>query len=119
MTNHTAIDYHVIENKPNTAIIKLGEYVLGGNDALDFSSMLEQLGSTEVKYVVVDLQQVKLMNSSGLGMLVSGLSLMKRLEKTFMLASIPPKVANLLQITHLNDVFKSFETVEQAVECSK
>jgi len=80
---------------------------------------LKKLGSTDVKYVVVDLEQVKLMNSSGLGMLVSGLSLMRRLEKSFMLASIPPKVENLLQITHLNEVFKLFDTVEKAIESSK
>ncbi len=98
--------YRMIDDKPGTAVITLGKNVLGGNEALEFSSKLEDLCKSDVSLVAVDLSKVELMNSSGLGMLVNGLSAMKKHDKSLVLVAVPQKVDTLLKMTHLNEVFR-------------
>ena len=109
-------EYKIKEAHPQVATIVLKEQVLGGNDALAFSSKLEELSNKKVKFVIADLSNVEVMNSSGIGMMVSGLSTLRKHEINFILASIPGKVNALLEMTHLDKVFKIYETVSSAEE---
>jgi anti-sigma B factor antagonist len=59
------------------------------------------------------------MNSSGLGMLVSGISTLKKHNISMLLANLPEKISALLQITHLDKVFKVYPNVEVALENCK
>lgn len=102
--------------KPGVASINLGENIQGGKEALDFSSKLFEISEKEYKCLVVNLQNVKIMNSSGLGMLVSALNTLKKKEIKMVLTNIPDKIDNLLKMTHLNQVFITFSTVEDAVK---
>lgn len=104
-----------LEVKDNYAVIKLFENVLGGQDALQFSSILQDLPDSNVKYLFVDLKDVQVMNSSGLGMLVGGLSNLKKDNIELILVSTPKVVSDLLEMTHLNEVFKTFENLEEAI----
>jgi anti-sigma B factor antagonist len=106
------------DNK-ETAVISLSNFILGGNDALAFTKELEALGNQNLKFVIIELTQVELMNSSGLGMLVSGISTLKKYNITMFLCNLPEKITNLLQITHLDKVFKVFPNVETALENCK
>ena len=56
------------------------------------------------------------MNSSGLGMLINGLSLLKNSNMQMYLTNVPQKVQKLITITHLDNVFKIFETNEKVIE---
>lgn len=98
----------------NIAAVKLGESVLGGNDALEFSEIIEDLRQKGIKLIVADLKNVNVMNSSGLGMLVSSLSNLKNQEVAFVLSSVPKKVMSLLEMTHLDKVFNIYKSVEEA-----
>ena len=104
------------ELKPGVASISLGENIQGGKEALDFSSKLFEISENNYKCVVINLQNVKMMNSSGLGMLVSALNTLKKNEIKMVLTNIPDKIDNLLKMTHLNQVFTSFPTVEEAIK---
>jgi len=104
------------ELKPGIASINLGENIQGGKEALDFSSKLFEITEKNYKCLVVNLQNVKMMNSSGLGMLVSALNTMKKNEIKMVLTNIPDKIDNLLKMTHLNQVFTTFPTVEEAIK---
>lgn len=107
--------YTINENSPHIADLTLGVQALGGNDALAFASKLEELAVLpEIRYAIIDLRFVEVMNSSGLGMLVSGLNSMKKHNKSLILANTPDKVMKLLKMTHLDKVFELFETLEDA-----
>ena len=109
-------DYHykLSALNPKVAIIQLKEQVLGGNDAMYFSSKLEEIATKGVNFVIADLSAVSLMNSSGLGMMVAGLSTLRKYKINFVLASVPDKVNSLLEMTHLNKVFKIYVSVDAA-----
>lgn len=109
-------DIFEIENAtPNTVLIRLSESVVGGNQALTFTNKLEEFHSQGTKQVIIDLENVSVMNSSGLGMLVSGLSTLRKHGIKLVLVNIPEKVLKLLKMTHLDEVFTVMNTKEEAL----
>lgn len=115
MQDNNAYEYRILGEENNIALIELKPNVMGGNDALVFTSKLQELAGDSPKVVIVDLQNVELINSSGLGMLVSGMSTLRKHNISMHLAAVPAKVHKLLEMTHLNKVFQIFDSVEDAV----
>lgn len=113
-------NFTIDENSPQIAVMALSSQVLGGNDALMFAKKLEEINSKpDIKFLIVDLQKVEVMNSSGLGMLVSGLSSMRTHNRLMVLSGAPEKVMNLLKMTHLDQVFELYPTLDKALDhCS-
>ena len=56
------------------------------------------------------------MNSSGLGMLISGLTTMKKNDGFLKLAGATEKIESLLIITKLITIFESYDSVDEAVK---
>ncbi len=99
----------------NCAVINLERNVIGGADALEFSSHINVLAAQDIRRIVINLTNVELINSSGLGMLVQGLTLLKKIGGAFVLASVPDRVLKQLEITRLNTIFTVFPTIESAI----
>ena len=102
--------------KYNAVIVELKGNVMGGEDTKEFNELLHKLIDEGKKNVIVDLSAVKFMNSSGLGMLISGLTTMTRENGRLILAHVTEKIESLLIITKLITIFESFETVEEAIK---
>lgn len=97
-------------------IIELKGNVMGGDDTKDFNELLHKLIDEGKKQVVVDLSDVKFMNSSGIGMLISGLTTMKKAEGSMKLSGATDKIESLLVITKLITIFETFDDIEKAIE---
>ncbi|HUX59840.1 MAG TPA: STAS domain-containing protein [Ignavibacteriaceae bacterium] len=97
-------------------VIELKGNVMGGDDTKEFNELLHKLIDEGKKNIIIDLAEVKFMNSSGLGMLISGLTTMKKENGQLRLARTTDKIESLLVITKLITIFESFETVEEAVK---
>lgn len=97
-------------------VIELKGNVMGGEDTKDFTELLHKLIGEGKNKIVIDLSDVKFMNSSGLGMLISGLTTMKKAEGNLKLARVTDKIESLLIITKLITIFESFDTVDEAVK---
>lgn len=104
----------IIDEAKTKAVVRLNESVLGGTDALEFSQAIESIREKGAKLIIADLKNVAVMNSSGLGMLVSALSSLKNNSVAFVLCSVPKKIMALLEVTHLNQVFSIFNNCEDA-----
>lgn len=102
--------------KYNAVIIELKGNVMGGEDTKEFTETLHKLIDEGKKNVIVDLSAVKFMNSSGLGMLISGLTTLKRADGQFKLANVTDKIESLLIITKLITIFDSYESIDEAVK---
>jgi len=96
-------------------VITLKGNVMGGDDTKNFNELLHKNLETDKKNTVVDLSGVKFMNSSGLGMLIGGLTTMKKGGGNLKLAGTTDKIESLLIITKLITIFESFKTVDEAV----
>lgn len=97
-------------------VLELKGNVMGGEDTKDFNEHLHKLIDEDKKNLIVDLADVKFMNSSGLGMLIGGLTTMKKADGNMKLARVTEKIESLLIITKLITIFETFETVDAAVE---
>jgi len=105
--------------KYGAVVIELKGNVMGGPEAQEFSDTLHKLINDEKKNVIVDLAETKFMNSSGLGMLISGYTTMKNGGGSMKLANATEKIESLLVITKLITVFEHYTTVEDAVNSYK
>ncbi|MCG8608178.1 STAS domain-containing protein [bacterium] len=96
-------------------ILELSGKIMGGPDATLLNDKLHELIESEKKHIVADLQNVNWMNSSGLGILIGGLTTMRNNGGDLKLANITERIQSLLMITKLLTVFESHDTLDKAI----
>lgn len=104
-----------VEHVGDVSVCYLKGNAMGGPDGTQLYEKLneeKQLGRVKVALVLKD---VKFMNSSGIGMLISGLTTMQNAGGDLRLVGVPEKIKSLLTITRLATVFQSFDTLEEAI----
>lgn len=104
------------DEKYEAVVIQLKGNVMGGDDTKDFNDILHKYIDEGKLNIVVDLAEVKFMNSSGLGMMIGGLTTMKKANGNLKLARVTDKIESLLIITKLITIFEFFESVDEAVK---
>jgi anti-sigma B factor antagonist len=102
--------------KYSAVIVELKGNVIGGPETEEFSKLLHSYLDEGKKNIVVDLSNVKFMNSSGLGMLISGFATMKNGGGSLKLAGATEKINSLLVITKLITIFENFDSIDEAVK---
>jgi len=100
-------------------VIELSGNVMGGPDAAALNDQLHKLVEADKKLVVIDLHEVKFVNSSGLGMLIGGLTTMRNAGGQLKLARASKKVETLIEVTKLLKVFDLHKTVTGAISSFK
>lgn len=105
-----------INERYNCIVIEFSGNLMGGPDANKFNEDLHDLIDEDKKEVVADLSSVKFMNSSGLGILIGGLTTMRNSGGDLRIAGADQRIKSLLMVTKLITVFNSYRTVEEAVE---
>ncbi len=100
-------------------ILELSGKVMGGPDASLLSEKLHDLVDQNKTKVVADLGKVSWMNSSGLGILIGGLTTMRNNKGDLKLVNVAGKIKSLLIITKLIQIFETFESIDEAVASFK
>jgi len=100
----------------NAVIIEIKGNIMGGPEAGELNELLHKLIDEDKKNVIIDLSDVKFMNSSGLGMLISAYTTMKNGGGNLKLANATEKINSLLLITKLVTIFENFDSVDEAVK---
>lgn len=88
-----------------TAKIIMQKEALGGEDAMNFSNIIRELPEN-ITSLELDMSQLEIINSSGLGMLVKANNELKSKNIELVLSFVSPHILRLLEITFLNKVFK-------------
>ena len=97
------------------AVFALDGAVLGGPEATALKSELQRLLDGGGKKAVIDLSRVKLMNSSGLGLLIGSYTSLRNAGGELFLAAPNDNIRSLLAIAKLNNVFRIFAGVDEAL----
>ncbi|HPN39712.1 MAG TPA: STAS domain-containing protein [Melioribacteraceae bacterium] len=105
-----------VVEKYNAIVLELKGNVMGGPEAAEFNELVHKLVDEGKKNLVVDLADVKFMNSSGIGMLISAFTTMKNGGGLLKLANATEKINSLLVITKLITIFEHFESVDLAIK---
>ncbi|MBE0558350.1 MAG: STAS domain-containing protein [Proteobacteria bacterium] len=108
-----------VKEQGDVTVIQLNGNVMGGPDATSLNEELHKCVGQGKKKVVVDLGDVKFMNSSGLGMLIRALTTMRNAGGDMKLARASEKIESLLMVTKLITVFDHYEKVEEATQAFK
>ena len=90
--------------------------IMGGPDASLLKDKLMEYIDKDQKRIVIDLSGVDWMNSTGLGILISGYSTLRNHDGRLKLANVTEKIQSLLVITKLVSVFESHDSVAEAIK---
>ncbi|MFQ5825095.1 MAG: STAS domain-containing protein [bacterium] len=99
----------------NVAVISLKGKLMGGPETLAIHEKIKELVGNNINKVVIDLGNVKWMNSSGLGALMGSMTTLRNAGGELKLAKVTEKVQSLFMITKLITIFETFDGVDQAV----
>ena len=105
-----------VDERDGAVVITLDGDALGGPDGTALHERLRELREAGKRNAVVDMAGIGRMNSSGLGMLIGALTLMRNAGGDLRLARLGDRQRQLLAITRLQGVFETFDTVEAAVQ---
>jgi anti-sigma B factor antagonist len=72
----------------------------------DLKALINEQLEKKIKAIAFDLKNVKTVNSSGLGILISCLKTVKDIKGTFKLINVNEKIKKIFIITKLNLVFE-------------
>ena len=102
--------------RDDVVVLEMEGELLDGPAAGLLNDKIHELIDAGKTNVVVDLCQVKLMNSSGLGILIGGLTTLRNNGGDMKLANVAEKIRDLLKVTRLITIFEIFDSVEDAIE---
>ena len=71
---------------------------------------------SDSEYILIDLSNVKYMDSSGVATLIEGLQLARTIGKELMLCSLTHSVEAVLQLSKLDQIFDIYPNRELALE---
>lgn len=96
-------------------VLELSGKIMGGPDASLLNDKLHELIEKGKTKIIADLGNVNWMNSSGLGILIGGLTTMRNNGGDLKLANVTDRIQSLLMITKLLTVFDAHDTLDKAV----
>ena len=111
--------------------LKLGRYNKDGIEVIDVGGeidiytaprlreLLIDLVSTDNYQLIVNMDQVEFLDSTGLGVLVGGLKRVRAHDGSLDLVCTQARILKIFRITGLTKVFGIHETVDQAIAAKK
>lgn len=99
----------------NTVVIHLNEERLDAHNSAELKVEFQRLFEGGNLSLLVDLKNVRFIDSSGLGALVSGFKNATSNQGTLKLSSLQPQVKSMFELTRLHRVFEIFPTPEDAL----
>jgi len=101
--------------REGVAILELSGKLMGGPDSEAFNQTLQALIHEGVKNFIVNLERVKWVNSTGLGILISGYSTVRKNGGELKLLKVSDRIENIFIVSKLYTVFQSYDDEEEAV----
>ena len=95
-------------------VLKLDGELMGGEESKLFQERIYDAIRKGLTRIVLDMADVKWMNSSGLGVLMAGLTTLRSSDGDLKLANVPDRVKRPIMITKLDQVLQMFDSIEQA-----
>lgn len=110
---------HTYEIQNNILIIHLKGDLIGENNGPELVKIANDSIHEKVIHCAVDLSEVRYMNSSGIGVLITLLTKYRNHEGEMVLIKPSEKIEKLLLITKLNKIFSIVDSKEEALQILK
>ena len=99
----------------NAVILDLNGKLTGGPDADTFREVFKSLIDQGKKNIIVNLEKVSWINSTGLGILISGYTSVRRGGGDLVIMHASDRIESILYVTKLNLLFKAYENEDEAL----
>ena len=99
-----------------TIVIRIDEERLDAHNSGELKVVMQQLFEDGNLILLVDLKNVRFIDSSGLGALVSGFKNATVNHGILKLSSLQPQVKSMFELTRLHRVFEIFPTAADALD---
>lgn len=96
-------------------ILSIGDERIDAHNSNELKEYLLQMIERGEKRIIVQLQHVRFIDSSGLGALLSGHKNMAVRAGQFALTNIQPQVLSMFELTRLNRVFEIYTNIDEAL----
>ena len=96
-------------------VLQLSGDIMGGKDYDTFTNEVKKLIEEGHVDLVLDLNKVRYINSTGLGILVSGLTTLKKNMGQMKICNLSDRIDRLFSVTSLTTVFATYESLEEAL----
>jgi anti-sigma B factor antagonist len=103
------------EEQEDVVILRLGGKLMGGPDADAFQQTIRDLVERGRRNVLVDMGDVSWVNSTGLGILISGYTTLKNAGGVLKLVRVNKRIDQIFMVTKLHTIFDSFEDETRAL----
>ncbi len=103
------------DDQGGVAILRLEGKLMGGPDAEEFQGLVKGLVAEDQIKVLVDLGKVSWVNSTGLGILISGYTTLKNSGGSLKLVNVNKRIDQILIVTKLHTIFETFEDESRAL----
>ncbi len=97
-------------------VLELSGKIMGGPDSGLFNDTLKTLIHEGSKNILVDLGRVNWINSTGLGILISGYSTVKKSGGELKLLNPSDRIQSIFMVSKLHTVFTSYQDEDEAVQ---
>ena len=105
-----------VTEKNDVVVIALSGKIMGGPEAGEINELINNLIDRDKKKIIIDLENVGWMNSSGLGILIGAITTLKNNNGKLIVVNVSERIENLLRITKLSGVFEIEQDVDSAIE---
>lgn len=105
-----------IEEREAAVLIHVKEERLDAHNSGELKSQMLSLFEEGKTNIVVDLEEVRFVDSSGLGSLVSGFKNASARNGNLKLCGLQPQVKSMFELTRLHRVFEIYQNVEETME---
>jgi len=100
----------------SVSVIYVREERLDAHNSEDLKAEVNKVFAADSKNIIVDLKDVRFIDSSGLGVLVSGFKNASTRQGSLKLCGLQTQVKSMFELTRLHRVFDIFQTVDEALE---
>ena len=98
------------------AILEMSGKLMGGPDSETFDETVKTLIHEGCHNVIVSMERVKWVNSTGLGILISGYTTLKKSGGELKLLKVSDRIENIFIVSKLYTVFESYQDEDEAVQ---
>jgi anti-sigma B factor antagonist len=110
---------YTVSEKDGIVLLSLAGKIMGGPEANEINDRINQLIDENKLHIIIDLENVEWMNSSGLGILITAVTILKDNNGALRLINVSDRIQNLLKITKLTTVFEIAASYDQAIKSLK
>lgn len=104
------------ELKGTIHVVFVKEERLDAHNSEELKAEMNRLFESGAKEMVIDLKEVRFIDSSGLGTLVSGFKNASTRQGNLKLSALQTQVKSMFELTRLHRVFDIFPTVDDAID---